>query len=789
MSSAPKVFGRLAALFCLLLFPLFLKAASDLSLSGTVTDATGSVIRNATVSLYSSTALLHRTETAADGSFAFLHLAPGTYVVECFREGFQKRSLRIVLNDRSETLPLVLSVAGLHQQVLVIASQLPELPGEISKAVSVVSAEELADRDVVSLNDALRQIPSLQIQQLGGPGTLARYRFRGLRPEDSAILLDGFRFHDPSDIKGSASPLLSDLVTTTAERIEVLEGAGSALYGSNSIGGTIQVVSRQPTRPLSGAASWEGGSLGLLRGSAELGGQTLNQRLSYLVHSDHVNYTRGMDDQDTYRLNSEKAQGAYKLRSGARLFLRFEWGDSFLFLNESPSPLPDLPPALTVRSAIPFPNRGATFYPQFDDPDNHQRNRFFSGAARFDHQFNRHWAYAAGLQALRTRRRFDDGPAVSPLAQQLGFEEGPTTIRQSYEGANEEAFWRNTIQIGSANVAHVGFEFHREALDQNAFGLTTAAAQRSYALALANQTRLREGRFHLQVAFQGQWYGLDNPRFSDTAGNPFTSIGNFDIPAAYTGDVSLAYFIAASNTKIRFHAGNGYRAPSLFERFGSGGSGAFRFYFGNPQLRPERSTFLDGGFDQFLLRDRLQVSGTYFYTHLQTIVDFGSTPGDPFGRSFGYINLRGGNARGVEISFHSRPASLLSFSASYTFTNSEQPSPTLAGTTRVLGVSNHQFTAAANLKPQRRITLNLLATGMSDYDFPLFGLVFRIPSQVYRFPGYLRMDLTATYLLHQGEKSKVRLQMCVDNLLDREYYQAGFRAPKATIRSGIHFDF
>ena len=69
---------------------------------------------------------------------------------------------------------------------------------------------------------------------------------------------------------------------------------------------------------------------------------------------------------------------------------------------------------------------------------------------------------------------------------------------------------------------------------------------------------------HFEAAFQAQWYDLDRPRFSDNTRNPFASLNRLVIPSPYNGDASVAYFLAASGTKVRAHAGNGYRAPSLY---------------------------------------------------------------------------------------------------------------------------------------------------------------------------------------------------------------------------------
>ena len=144
---------------------------------------------------------------------------------------------------------------------------------------------------------------------------------------------------------------------------------------------------------------------------------------------------------------------------------------------------------------------------------------------------------------------------------------------------------------------------------------------------------------------------------------------------------------------------------------------------------------------------------------------------------------------GVEVSVTARPASFLDLTGSYSFTKSNQPSPTSAGTTRVLGLADHQFSVGATVKPASRVRLNVIVAGMSAHDFPVFGLTFAIPSATLRFPGYARVDLTGSYTFHRGERGQTQWVTRVENLLNREYFHGGFLAPKATVRSGIRFDF
>src|SRR5262249_51702847 len=230
--------------------------------------------------------------------------------------------------------------------------------------------------------------------------------------------------------------------------------------------------------------------------------------------------------------------------------------------------------------------------------------------------------------------------------------------------------------------------------------------QRSHTFFAQNQTRLLADRLQLSLAFRLQGFDLSAPRF--TGGAPRYVGASFDAPPnAYTGGGSAAYLFRTTNTKLRAHVGNGYRSPSLFERFGSSFFGGDFTPFGDPRLEPERSIAVDGGIDQSLMRGRARVSATYFYTRLQNIIDFGSTPpNDPFNRPFGgYLNIGGGLARGVELSAQVSPARSTDLFASYTYTNADQRTPNAAGYLTTPATSDHIFTLVATQRIGRRFDL------------------------------------------------------------------------------------
>src|SRR5262249_32891801 len=143
---------------------------------------------------------------------------------------------------------------------------------ESAKSVDILSSSDLSSAHEFSVTESLRVTPGIRIQTLGGPGSFTRILFRGLRPQDAAIAIDGLRFRDAATTQGDATPFLENLFLVDTERIEILRGTGSSIYGSNAIGGVVNVVTDTGAGPLHGEIRAEGGGLGMMRGLAKITG-------------------------------------------------------------------------------------------------------------------------------------------------------------------------------------------------------------------------------------------------------------------------------------------------------------------------------------------------------------------------------------------------------------------------------------------------------------------------------------------------------------------------------------
>ncbi len=152
--------------------------------------------------------------------------------------------------------------------------------------------------------------------------------------------------------------------------------------------------------------------------------------------------------------------------------------------------------------------------------------------------------------------------------------------------------------------------------------------------------------------------------------------------------------------------GRGYRAPSLYERFGSGFDSTFGYTtYGDPRLAPEHSISFDGGRRSDVCERPRARFGQLLLHHLQQVIAFATLTGppDPFGRFLGYYNSQGGISRGVETKVSVSPIAALNFSASYTFVNAMERSPSIPGIQRTLEIPRQQFSAAATWRAGKRL--------------------------------------------------------------------------------------
>ena len=748
-----------------------LPAQHRATVEGQITNTTAPV----TVRLVSDSET-HSATTDAGGNYRFENVPDGRYLLVA---GGRQASI-VVSNGQ-------VSMARLAD-VVVVAANDEQTVEQVSKTIDVIGGQEMRDRADFSLVESLRTIPGFRVQQLGGFGRTANIKTRGLRNQDTALLIDGIRFRDATSITGDATPFISDLTLTSISRIEVLRGSGSSVYGTNAIGGTIDFRTPSARSGTHGQISGAAGGLGLGRFRGNISHGTDDGRFGIGAAYSRTVYTKGIDGEDDAGNHNLQARADAKPSAATSFSARLFFSDADVRLNTNPDTLGSLPSTnFGIIDAIPDIN----FSPDANDPDSFQRSRFVSGQASVEHALSNRIVIGGYFQALQTRRVNDDGP-LGP-----GFQGSSISI---FEGTintlNAHLRW-------SPNDAHqvsAGSEFERESFRNegrtpgSSGDFFTRAVQRSNTFYLQDLIGLFNGRLQIAGSMRVQAFGLSSPVFS-LANAPYSSVSLADPPTAVTFDGSASYSFRSAGSKLRAHVGNGYRVPSLYERFGTFFStfGTPEFNaLGDPFLKPEKTTAFDAGIEQDLADERVRLSATYFYTRLNDIIGFGNFVPDigatprPFG---GYLNQKGGIARGGEFSSRFKPHQSTDIFASYTYTNSDQREPQVAGSgvLRSLGIPDHQFTLVATQRFGRFwVNFDLLAT--SSYLAPIFsGTTFT--TYIYRFDGNRRGDLTGGYTFSMAKQRSLRVFGTIENVFDNEYFENGFRTAGVTARVGASFGF
>ena len=754
------------------------------AIRGVVTDENGAKVAGARVVLNLTPGVQLTTQTDQSGKFEYEGLRAGSYLIQFKADGFAEFTSEPVQVDRGEAkeIAVQLKVAAISANVVVTATGTAQRADEVAKVVSTLDSEQIEAKHELTLAEALRGTPGVRVQQQGSPGALTTVRLRGQRNFDTSLLLDGLRVRDASDINGSALSLITDLVPVALDRVEILRGAGSSIFGTHAIGGVLNVIPAAGSDGFHIDAGFEGGGLGTFRERLQVSGG--GKSFGYELGANRVDVRDGIDGDDAYGNTGFAGRVQFhpteSITIAANLYGTIANGR----VNDSPFALPAV---FGTSQQFPDAVAGVTFQPDFNNPDQGRRQRLLVGSGRFTHIANDQISYSIAYQRVSSNRRNYNGPNLDPqFASFLPF--GDFEFLNVNRGTIDTVDGRVNIRFSRSNLATAGVEFERESFFQsaqpsfNAFNNTTDR-QRTFAVFGQEQLSFLEDRLQMSLGVRGQWYrirGADRPGI----------LQGTQAESSATGDGAVAYFVRRSGTKLRAHVGNGFRAASLFERFGEGNfSGAGLTRFGDPTLRAEQSISADGGFDQRLANDRVMFGATYFYTRLQRVIAFTGFAVDPLGlgRFTGFENRPGGLARGVETYLNATPVKGMHLGASYTFTNSDRSlvsqglQPEYVIPKHLLGLTLRQR--------YRSLLFSLDVNRTGSFIAPVFenGFPFRMAELT--FTGYTKADVFASYETRRSERVVLVLFGGVENVFDREYYENGFLAPGVVGRGGITVRF
>lgn len=237
------------------------------------------------------------------------------------------------------TSPAAAQEAGQPPEIIVTASGVEQEAETSGQAVTIIDRETIEQRQTIVVSDLLATTPGVTVTRSGGLGTLTSVRIRGAESDQTLVLIDGVRVNDPSSPGGGFD--FANLLSSTVDRIEVLRGPNSVPWGSQAIGGVVNVLTRRPSEGLQARGQIEYGDMNTLFASAGISGSSgiVSGSLSggYLT-TDGISAFAGGTEPDGYRQVGASGRVELAFTPDVRLDLRGSWADSRTELDGFPPP-------------------------------------------------------------------------------------------------------------------------------------------------------------------------------------------------------------------------------------------------------------------------------------------------------------------------------------------------------------------------------------------------------------------------------------------------------------------
>ncbi|HSA56424.1 MAG TPA: TonB-dependent receptor [Gemmatimonadaceae bacterium] len=612
-------------------------------------------------------------------------------------------------------------------RVVVTATREPVAIAGDALAATVLHHQDLARLGVRDVADALRLVPGLAVVRTGGAGAQSSLFLRGGESDFTRVLVDGVPVNDA----GGAIDL-SWLSLANVDRIEVVRGPASVLYGSDAVAGVVQIF----TRDGSGGPAWtvaaESGRFGSTRGDATLGIGGAWGSLSFGAARER---SEGMlPFNNAFRQDGLSARARVGIATGGTLAAAARHG----------------------RDEYHYPTDGAG---RVVDRNAFRRDRRTLVSAELSQPVGSRARAVIALSALEGRLRTDDAPD-SP-DDSVGF----YAYESSATSRRRVADTRLSVSLAGASLLTVGAEWMREAVrsaDSSNFSTVRSA--------------FRAERFNR--AYYVQW--LAEPgRLSFSAGARYDDNDVFGV--FRTARVAAAFRPWAGGI-LRASAGGAFKAPTFLESFSSA------FSVGNPDLVPERSRSWELGVRQALAGGRAQVAVTWFDQRFRDLIQYTFvSPELP-----NYFNVAAASARGMEVEASGALTTVLRATVAATLLRTRVDDAgfdTGEGATfvqgqRLLRRPARGATLTLSATPGARTTADLVIRHVGarhDRDFATF------PTEPVVLDAYTRTDVSVSHLLVTGDAGVgARLFARLENLLGERYEEVtNFGMPGRVLTVGL----
>ncbi len=450
------------------------------------------------------------------------------------------------------------------RDVVISATKTPVPISQVTSAVEVITEEDLQKQKFKTVVDALRLSQGLAVFSNGGPGTSSNVRIRGGSAAQTLVLIDGAIVN--SATLGEYN--FANLTTDNIERIEILRGAQSMLWGSDAMGGVINITTKKGTGAPNASAFFEYGSFSSIREGGQVSGQKGPVDFSFalsrwdLTSFSAVNYRLGAAERDAYRNWQGSSRIGVTLPHEGRLEFNFRWLNSDIRLDNISNPPRDVFGSKT-------------------------RDQEWIYTGIYDQRITNRWSQKITLAREQDHSDFIPGTLQRNLT--TGALSVPFGTPNETRVLSNRIEVQETFQVWKPLLVTAGYQF-REQQGENDSGLSSKIVSSNAGFAQA------------QLNLWDRVFG--------TAGIRQDSYNVFGDATTYRA--TAGYFHPETNTKLRTSYSTGFRAPTINQLFFP--------QFGNPSLGPEKSQSFDVGVDQKLMGDRIRLSAGHFWNRYRDLI-------------------------------------------------------------------------------------------------------------------------------------------------------------------------
>ncbi len=611
-----------------------------------------------------------------------------------------------------------------NEEIVITATRTETPKKRIGSSITSIGKDEIERKGEQDVLDILRDVAGLDFAQSGGKGGSTSLFIRGANSEHTLVLIDGVEAND--SISPGRSFDFGNLSVDNIERIEVLRGPQSTLYGSDAIGGVVHIITKKGSRSQRLKGVFETGSYG-----------TFSERLSFEGAFKDLNYAFALSryDQEGFSAASEDLGNSENDGLQRSVFSgRFGFKPSPFFSTELITRY--------TKSKLEIDNSGGA---GGDDPNSIARHRqLFTRVQTKGSFFDRVWEPIAGFSLTKHERNDHNGK-----------DEGhPDDLSMSSFNSKLIKFdLQNTVLSDEAYSFIFGLETEEERGDSeffsdSAFGPFTSnfaeRKQRTTGAYLQAQLEFIEEVFFLTLGARHDDHERSGP--------------------AFTYRLASTYVVEPTHSRFKASFGTGFKSPSLFQLFSS---------FGNPELDPEDSRAWDIGLEQPLWDERAIFSLTFFRNDFKNLIDFDAGANT-------YFNSKRAKSEGVELDFSFEPSERVGVSLNYTYTDTEDKRTGQALLRRPQDKFNIDLRYSF-LEKQAYVSLGIRFVGRRPFnDFSTF------PATRVHVDDYTLVNLSASYWFNDSLRCFCR----INNLFDEEYEEIlGFGRAGISAFIGVELQF